>query len=142
MDQLKRLLLGQLNLQLKNLQAKCIGFVIMPDHVHAIVWFAQIGQLSQFMQVWKRDSSRSIGVWYQSQQVEYLKNTSMEDRLWTPKYYAFQIYSTEKLVEKLEYMHQNPVRAELVERATDRKWSSVRWYDSRRSVGVPISWID
>jgi hypothetical protein len=29
-------------------------------------------------------------------------------------------------MEKLNYIHQNPVRAELVERATDYRWSSAR----------------
>ena len=34
-DQPKRIVLGQLNDQLRRQSARCIGFVIMPDHVHA-----------------------------------------------------------------------------------------------------------
>ena len=37
-------------------------------------------------------------------------------------------------------MHMNPVRAGLVEKAVDWKWSSARWYDDRNPVGLPIRW--
>ena len=64
------------------------------------------------------------------------------ERFWTPNYYAFEIYSQEKLTEKLNYMHLNPVRAGLVEKPADYRWSSGRWYDERRTVGVPIEWME
>lgn len=55
---------------------------------------------------------------------------------------TFQIDSRQKLEEKLTYMHMNPVRAGLVEKPADWKWSSARWYEHQQSVGVPISWVD
>ena len=39
-------------------------------------------------------------------------------------------------------MHANPVRAGLVKKAVDWSWSSARWYLQKRSVGVPLKWID
>ena len=60
-DAAKRVVLGVLNSQLAGRKASCVGFVVMPDHVHAIVWFPIPGQLSVFMQQWKRLSSRHIG---------------------------------------------------------------------------------
>ena len=50
-DHPKRILLGQLNEQLDRQQATCVGFVVMPDHVHLMVWFPETGQLSRFMQL-------------------------------------------------------------------------------------------
>ncbi len=38
-DAAKRVVLGVLNSQLASRKAACVGFVVMPDHVHAIVWF-------------------------------------------------------------------------------------------------------
>ena len=142
MDHPKRLLLGQLNRLLVTHRAKCLGFVIMPDHVHSLIWFSETGQLSGFLQQWKRDSSTSIRKWYATNQVAYVEKHGLGTRLWTPKYYSFAVYSTAKVEEKLTYMHMNPVRAGLVEKAVDWKWSSARWYERRQSVGVPISWID
>src|SRR3954453_2041823 len=38
-DQPKRMVLGVLRERLARQEATCLGFVIMPDHVHALVWF-------------------------------------------------------------------------------------------------------
>ena len=114
----------------------------MPDHVHAIVWFPQSGQLSLFMHEWKRRSSLTIRSWYAGLPAPYFATHAMGNRFWQPKYYSFSIWSARKLVEKLDYMHLNPVRAGLVSRCTDWPWSSARWYDRRQSVGVPLFWLD
>jgi putative transposase len=144
LDQPKRILLGHLNAQMDRQSAKCVGFVVMPDHVHAIIWFPETGQLRRFIQSWKRLSSHDIRKWYREFEPEYFRKENIDfgDRFWTPKYYAFEIYAREKLVEKLNYMHLNPVRAGLVENAMDYKWSTARWYGERRTVGVPIEWVE
>ena len=46
------------------------------------------------------------------------------------------------MLEKLNYMHENPMRKGLAAQATDWKWSSARWYAWRKSVGVPIQWVE
>ncbi len=43
--------------QLKNQNGECMGFVVMPDHVQALVRFCEARQLSVFMGQWKRRSS-------------------------------------------------------------------------------------
>ncbi|MAT68955.1 MAG: hypothetical protein CMJ58_05470 [Planctomycetaceae bacterium] len=138
----KRILLGVLGDELTAFTAKCVGFVVMPDHVHAIVWFPEAGQLSRFMHAWKRKSSFHIRNWYRDHAGKYFANFGEGERFWLPKYHAFAIESRGKLEEKLDYMHENPVRAGLVQRAVDWPWSSARWYLEGRSVGVPIEWVD
>lgn len=138
-DHPKRILLGVLNGELDQHSAKCVGFVIMPDHVHAIIWFPQLGQLSGFMHGWKRKSSFHIREWYRREATHYQAISGETDRFWTPKYHSFEIFERAKLEEKLRYMHENPVRQGLVQCAADWKWSSARWYERRQSVGVPIS---
>ncbi len=64
------------------------------------------------------------------------------DPIWQRKFYPFHLYSEKKLREKLDYMHLNPVRAGLVEKAIDRPWSSARYYALGKSVGVPIQWVE
>jgi hypothetical protein len=46
--------------------------------------------------------------------------------LWQTEKNVFEIYSEKMFMEKLSYIHQNPVRAGLAERATDWRWSSAR----------------
>jgi putative transposase len=138
----KRIVLGVLNDELANFSARCVGYVIMPDHVHAILWLPTPGRLSSFMHAWKRKSSFHIRNWYRSEAANYFKGFGEGDRFWQPKYFPFEIDARPKLEEKLDYMHLNPVRAGLVERAVDWRWSSARWYLNGRSVGVPISRIE
>jgi hypothetical protein len=57
-----------------------------------------------------------------------------------PQSYGFNIWSRQKVEEKLEYMHRNPVRAGLIERAEEYRWSSALWYFECKSVGLPIRW--
>jgi putative transposase len=141
-DQAKRIVLGVLNDELKSHSAKCVGFVIMPDHVHAIVWFPKSNQLSHFVKEWKRKSSSLLNEFIRSKFPHYTASFSDTEPIWQPKYYVFHIYTQHKLREKVTYMHMNPVRAGLVERDIDWPWSSARWYAFGKSVGVPIHWIE
>ena len=47
---------------------------------------------------------------------------------WPARYYDFNVHSEEKRVEKLRYMHRNPVRRGLVARPEEWRWSSFRHY--------------
>jgi putative transposase len=131
-----------LNAELTAHETRCIGFVVMPDHVHAILWFPQSNELSRFMHAWKRKSSFHTRNWSREHAANYFAKFGEGIRFWQPKYYPFEIYSSTKLEEKLNYMHENPVRAGLVARAVDWPWSSARWYLNGQSVGVPITWIE
>jgi len=71
----------------------------------------------------------------------YFKTIDRKDPFRQPRYYAFNLYSEKKALEKLDYMHMNRVRAGLVEKAVDWAWSSARYFDSAKSVGVPLEWI-
>lgn len=141
-DHAKRILLGWLNAVLEQYQAACVGFVILPDHVDALVWFPKPGQLSSFMHSWKRRLSIGLREWYRQISPNYFADFGAGDRFWQPKYYAFEIYERKKLEEKLSYMHLNPVRAGLVSKTTDWRWSSARWYEWRWTVGVPVQLIE
>ena len=140
-DRAKRAVLGVLNAQLTSRMASCVGFVVMPNHVHAIVWFPVPGQLSVFMQQWKRLSSYGIGQLVRDKFVEYAEKINDGDPFWEAKYYPFNLYSEEKVREKHTYMHENPVRAGLVRQPCDWAYSSARYYERGQSVGVPIRWI-
>jgi hypothetical protein len=50
------------------------------------------------------------------------------DPVWQKRFYDFNVWSERKRVEKLRYMHRNPVKRGLVERPEQWKWSSFRAY--------------
>jgi putative transposase len=138
-DQAKGIVIHYLAVQLANQQGSCLGFVVMPEHVHALVWFHEEGRLSAFMNQWKRRSSMQLKQLYRERLSAYGHRIDLQGPMWQPKYYVFNVYTERKAREKLDYMHHNPVKAGWVEHAQDWLYSSARWYLLRKSVGVPIS---
>jgi putative transposase len=51
-----------------------------------------------------------------------------DEAFWQKRYYDFNVWSERKVVEKLRYMHRNPVKRGFVERPEDWAWSSFRHY--------------
>jgi putative transposase len=88
------------------------GYVIMPEHVHLLVTEPGRGILARATQALKTSISK------QSDQRPF----------WLPRYYDFNVHSEEKRVEKLRYMHRNPVMRGLVARPEEWQWSSFRHY--------------
>ncbi len=139
-NQAKGIVIHFLAAQLANQEGACLGFVVMPDHVHGLVHFSKEGRLSLFMNQWKRRSSIRLKELYRNILPSYCQTIDLDGPMWQPKYYAFNIYSENKAREKLVYMHNNPVKAGLVQSAQDWPHSSARWYLRKDAVGVPIGW--
>ena len=47
---------------------------------------------------------------------------------WQTRYHDFNVWTEKKQVEKLRYMHRNPVKRGLVATPEDWRWSSYRFY--------------
>jgi hypothetical protein len=47
---------------------------------------------------------------------------------WQARFYDFNVWTTKKRVEKLRYMHRNPVKRRLVETPEQWHWRSYRFY--------------
>lgn len=139
-DQTKRVVIGQLGSRLKVHQGLCLGFVIMPDHIHTLIWFPEPRQLSPFMNHWKDLTAHALKDWFRTRNDSAWSASQDEEPVWQPRYYGVNLWSRKKVEEKLSYMHLNPVKTGLVEKAVDWKWSSARWYERRRPVGIPICW--
>ncbi len=84
----------------------------MSNHIHLLVTEPEGAPLSTAVQVLKQRFSR----------------TRQEEFVWEPRYHDFNVFSNDKRVEKLRYMHRNPVKAGLVEKPEDYPWSSYRAY--------------
>jgi putative transposase len=50
------------------------------------------------------------------------------EHFWQKRYYDFNIRKYPQFVEKLRYIHRNPVKDGLCERPEDWEWSSFRHY--------------
>jgi putative transposase len=101
------------------------GYVLMPEHVHLLVGEPRNASLAVAMQVLKQKTSRK------------LKGRG-EAQFWQRRYYDFNVWSEEKRVEKLRYMHRNPVRRGLAAKPEDWRWSSFLHYATGKMGMVEI----
>ena len=96
------------------------------------------------MNSWKRLSAHYLKEYYEKKYsgiLNYLKSVRDGKEItnfWQRKYFNFSIETEDKLLEKLNYMHENPVKAQLASNPQDYVWSSAAWYLEGRSVGVKI----
>jgi putative transposase len=88
-------------------------FVIMPDHFHLIMTPTIDSSLPKIMQILKGGSSYTIN-----------KRLNRSGKFWQGENFDHIIRDETSLLEKMEYIKQNPVRAKLVENAEDYPFSS------------------
>ena len=94
------------------------GYVVMPEHVHLLISEPERASLAVAIQMLKQIVS------YQ------LHKLAAGGPFWQARYYDFNVWSERKRVEKLRYMHRNPVKRGLVESPEQWAWSSFRHYIS------------
>ncbi len=87
----------------------------MPEHVHLLLNEPERNTLARAMQSLKQGVARRLAL-------------RAEDSFWQARYYDFNVWSERKFVEKLRYIHRNPVKRGLVSRPEDWSWSSFRHY--------------
>src|SRR5579864_1931171 len=102
----------------------------MPNHIHLLIGEPAKGTPSTVMQVLKQRVSRRLRRKPRrrasSHQLELPFRDSHESlpRFWQYRFYDFNVWSQTKFVEKLHYMHMNPVKRKLVPHPKD--WPRVR----------------
>lgn len=62
-----------------------------------------------------------------------------EQHVWQRRFYDFNVWSAHKRIEKLRYMHRNPVKRRLVLEPEQWEWSSLRSYAYREEGRVKIN---
>jgi len=165
------ILLKDIDFYRNKLGFKLIGYVIMTNHLHLIVWWdvEKIPKLtiSKIIQSIKGHSAKEI--------VNYLKSgrrkpslspysqaasegsqlpgdyqwvdrgdvhTPATSKIWQKDFYDFNIYSDKKLQQKIDYIHWNPVRAGLCKNSGDWPWSSYKFYQRGKQSKIKIDIIN
>ena len=101
------------------------GYVLMPEHVHLLVGEPARSSLSIALQVLKQETSQEL-------------KKRGTPQFWQRRYYDFNVWSEDKRVEKLRYIHRNPVTRGLCAGPQDWLWSSFRHYLSGEEGNVEI----
>jgi putative transposase len=119
---------------------RVLGYAVMPNHWHLILWPEEDLQLSRFMH-WLTMTH--------TQRWHTRHGTTGTGPLYQGRYKAIPVQADEHLLTVMRYVERNPVRARLVDDAQNWHWSSAweRCYGSDQPlldgspVPIPENWM-
>ncbi len=95
------------------------GYVLMPEHVHLLLSEPTQTDLATTLKVLKQQTSKLL--------------VGDRDQFWQTRYYDFNVRTEAKRLEKLRYIHRNPVKRGLSLTSESYPWSSAHHY----ATGLP-----
>ena len=134
-DHLKMIIIESWQYLVKHQLVEIYGYVIMPNHIH-LIWkmLASNGKESpagsfakftahQFRKYLKHNDSEIF-------QNFIVSKTDRRMQFWKRDPLAVPLTNEDTLIQKLEYIHNNPIRDKwrLVSLSEDYRWSSARFY--------------
>ncbi|MBN2562372.1 MAG: hypothetical protein JXQ75_15715 [Phycisphaerae bacterium] len=153
----------------QRLDFRWIGYVIMPEHVHWLI-FPQPGgppfpterarnsrdretliPISEVLESLKTSIGRRVKgflrrVWADQRTLgdrrldEWALARRRSKSIWTRRGIDFNVTTEQRLLQKLDYCHANPVKRGLVDRAELWRWSSYRYYELDDSSALKMDW--
>jgi putative transposase len=118
-----------------------IGWVLMPEHFHLLLKPQPAETTSLLVKELKEETAKRIlktlrenlqHPWCRKILAHFRLPPTVHDeshfRLWQRRFHRFNVFTEKKLQEKLNYMHNNPVKRGLACSAGDWPWSSWRFY--------------
>ncbi|HET6250341.1 MAG TPA: transposase [Tepidisphaeraceae bacterium] len=128
---------------LERVPTRLLGWCLMGDHWHLIIWPKKEGELSNFM--------RWVTVTHSQRRHSHRKSTG-QGHIYQGRFRSFPIEKDQSLLTVLRYVERNAQRAKKVKRAEDWRWSSL-WVREQGSpelramlsdcpVAIPRNWVE
>jgi putative transposase len=122
------------------------AYVVMPEHVHVFIHpNPQNPKLTGVLRDIKEPVGRKSVRYLRQYAPHWLPRITVREgnrvrhRFWQPgSGFDRNVNQSATVMHEIEYIHANPVRRGLVERAEEWEWSSARWYAGIRPVPVEI----
>lgn len=121
----------------ERVRMRVLGWCLMPNHFHLVLWPYGDGDLGRWMQ------------WLMTSHVRrYHRHYGTSGHVWQGRFKAFPIEQDEHLLSVLRYAERNALRARLVRKAENWHWSSLRLRQpgadgsllARGPVPLPSNW--
>ena len=136
------------NFCIKNKQLVVNAYVVMPTHLHAIVFDVEFNsdRLKHTLDDFRKFTGRQL-LDHSSQHLprsfsdEFHKHAGKDRlrRFWQPTQHPIGIYSEDFWKQKMHYLHHNPCRKGLVLRPEDWRFSSALYWSTREPGDVQLS---
>ena len=145
-------LIDSLNFYRYKQEYKLLGYAILPDHVHLIIWPYGKPTVSDIMRDYKKFTSTRIVRQAEAENVtDWLiafgqageQTGRSNNKVWQDSYWDENIYTEQFLHQKLVFVHNNPFQANLVDHPADYPYSSCRNYELGEEwlIEVDRDWI-
>jgi len=118
----KKIFLGALNKFKLRFGFKLYGLVLMDNHAHLIIRVVNKVNISKIMQAISLSFS-----------FKFRKKYNYSGYVWQGRFRSNIINQDRYIFTCLEYIHNNPIRAGLVNNVNDYLWSSYHFYNDRRN---------
>ena len=145
-DQIRQRVCDDIKVALEACGGSLLAFVIMPTHVHLLVHLPDEGLLHKFSKLWRGRSGRHIPQILESLgKTDALRvlaehaNGGCRYASWKEQVRAVAISGMPKLLAKIEYIHANPVRKNLVAHPAAWPHSSYKYYEHGVEVCLPVT---
>lgn len=133
-----------------------LGYVVMPEHVHLLITEPQRATPSTAIQALKLGVVRNLSISDEGAMAPMptsrknsetwgtpsINSSHKSNHFWQARFYDFNVWTEKKRIEKLRYIHRNPVVRGLVESPEQWPWSSFRWYSTGEAGPVRINDTD
>ena len=148
-DVVKRLLADTFDCFRAQERWKLFCFVIMPNHVHCIAQFSAADPLADVMRDFKKHVSDRLVRYLKAEgnhkALDWLaakveRPEKQSHKVWEDGYNAKDVVTEAFLLQKMEYIHNNPCqpRWNLSSTPADYIWSSARFYLTDEPCLIPI----
>lgn len=159
------IIISNLEFYRKSKNFKLLGYVIMPNHLHTVIWPLGKYSISEILRDFKKQTAKEIitvlregGILnpaFSNQKTGRINNSTSSDLLniftvnskkqdfkfWQARNWIENIYSEWFLRQKLGYIHNNPVRAKMVKEGQDYLYTSAKNYYLNDDSGLKIDKI-
>ena len=125
---------------------RLFAWVVMPNHVHVLFQPMAGWTLAQIVTSWKSFTGRRISAFggpgnATLQRGSHVTPARLEpgvpgERIWHREYWDRYIRDEVHFRQTLDYIHANPVKAGLVTRAEEWRWSSAQSYAQENPPGI------
>ncbi len=147
-----KIITDSLNFCIENKHLRVNAYVIMPNHLHAIVFDQEFEsqRLKHTLDDFRKFTGRNLGdychIHFSPGFAQAFRRNAGDDRqrrIWQPTQHPEGIITESFWRQKFDYIHENPVRKGLVSRPEDWRFSSARYWspDAGRDTDVRLSMI-
>jgi REP element-mobilizing transposase RayT len=139
------ILIDSLNFVNNKYGCEVLAYVLMPNHIHLINLFNNGEDVSDYMRDLKKYTSgelrrkmESVGDLDLLDKLHYTER-QQKFKIWQDRFDDVYLEGINVIETKVRYIHQNPVRKGIVQRAEEYVHSSARFYNTGEVSGMKVT---